>query len=109
MNVWFSNIFEGLLSLMHVIVILGLVIFFFISWNKSYDWTTPVFYTFVIFTIYTITIGTITTLISINKTLQRVEDELKKQTIHLQNSGAGTGKNSKKTESSIDAFNRGEI
>ena len=56
-----------------------------------------------------IIIGTLTTFISINKTLQRVEGELKKQTIHLESSGAGMGKNSKKTKASIDAFNRGEI
>ena len=109
MNEWISNIFERLLTLMHVIVILGLVIYLFTSLNNSRDITTPVLITLMIFLIYVIIIGTLTTFISINKTLQRVESELKKQTIHLQISGSGMGKNSDKTQSSIDAFNRGEI
>jgi len=109
MNEWISNIFERLLTLMHVIVILGLVIYLFTSLNNSRDITTPVLITLMIFLIYVIIIGTLTTFISINKTLQRVEGELKKQTIHLQSSVSGMEKNSKKTQSSIDAFNRGEI
>ena len=73
MNEWISNIFERLLTLMHVIVILGLVIYLFTSLNNSYDKTTPVLITLMIFLIYVIIIGTLTTFISINKTLQRVE------------------------------------
>ncbi|MDC1001846.1 hypothetical protein OAS89_05160 [Alphaproteobacteria bacterium] len=109
MNEWISVIFERLLTLMHVIVILGLVIYLFTSLDSSYDKTTPVLITLMIFLIYVVIIGTLTTIISINKTLQRVEDELKKQTMQLRSSGAGLGKNSDKTQSSIDAFNRGEI
>ena len=109
MNEWISNIFERLLTLMHVIVILGLVIYLFTSLNNSRDITTPVLITLMIFLIYVIIIGTLTTFISINKTLQRVESELKKQTIHLHSSSSGMAKNSKKTQSSIDASNRGEI
>ena len=96
MNEWISNIFERLLTLMHVIVILGLVIYLFTSLNNSRDITTPVLITLMIFLIYVIIIGTLTTFISINKTLQRVESELKKQTIHLHSSSSGMAKTARK-------------
>ena len=71
MNEWISDIFEFLLTCVHVIVILGLVIYFFSS-------SGTVSIMLMIFTSYVIIVGALTTFISMNKTLKRVESELKK-------------------------------
>ena len=72
MNQWIADIFGRLLTVLHVVVFIGLALY----WSSSldnYDTTTPTLITIGLLIFYVLVVGTITTFISIHETLQRIE------------------------------------
>ena len=72
MNQWIADIFGRLLTVLHVIVFIGLALF----WSSSldnYDTTTPTLITLGLLILYVLFVGIIATFISIHETLQRIE------------------------------------
>ena len=79
MNRFIANAFETILNIMHIIVVIALIGITFSDSNGP-------LLALGIFFIYILFVGMLTTFISINKTLGKIEGELKKQTKHLKSS-----------------------
>ena len=109
MNEWISRVFGQLLTILHVIVVLGLLVFWLGALDTSYNNLILTLMTLGIFLMYVIIIGIITTIISINDTLHRIEHNLNKKAVEAKKIKPDGVKTSNKTQSSIDAFNKGEI
>ena len=86
MNEWTSRVFGQLLTILHVIVVLGLLVFWLGALDTSYNNLILTLMTLGIFLMYVIIIGIITTIISINDTLHRIERNLNKKAVEAKKS-----------------------
>jgi len=103
MNQWISSLFGQLLGFLHFLMLLGIATFWFYLANKTYDPVMPTLASFGLFIAYLITFGTISTIVSANNTLLRIEELLTRN----QNSVRSSSPPSLSAQRSIDDFNRG--
>ncbi len=81
MNRWLANIFSGIFNIVNLIVFLGFVVFLVGAWRSPENYalsdSSSAFFIFVaLLALYILFIGVVSTLLSINETLQNIETSL---------------------------------
>ena len=79
MNTWISNVFGVLLNILHIVVIVGLFIFWQQASQTQVDQKKLALIVLSVFLGYIIVIGVLTTFISINERLGKIVELLKEQ------------------------------
>jgi uncharacterized membrane protein len=77
MNKWIADIFGNFLTVLHVVVVVGLLVFFAITLEKTQNIYLAAGLPLVIFIGYIFVVGTMVTIISMRQTLERIENLLK--------------------------------
>tara|TARA_B100000989_G_scaffold100741_1_gene73580 strand:+ start:604 stop:972 length:369 start_codon:yes stop_codon:yes gene_type:complete len=80
-NRWLANIFSGIFNIVNLIVFLGFVVFLVGAWRSPENYalsdSSSAFFIFVaLLALYILFIGVVSTLLSINETLQNIETSL---------------------------------
>ena len=84
-NRWIASIFGRLLTVLHVIVVIGLLVYWLNALNSYGGAQVQTLITFAVFFGYVIIVGAITTLISMNETLVRIEKALSTRPTYNEN------------------------
>ena len=81
MNRWLANIFSGIFNIVNLIVFLGFIVFLVGAWRSPENYglsdSSSSFFVFLaLLALYILFIGVVSTLLSINETLQNIESSL---------------------------------
>ena len=81
MNRWLANIFSGIFNIVNLIVFLGSIVFLVGAWRSPENYglsdSSSAFFVFLaLLALYILFIGVVSTLLSINETLQNIESSL---------------------------------
>lgn len=121
MNRLVTEIFGFVLTVCHIIILLGLVLFVTLGDNMVYDGSLRVIYSIFGFVFYAIIFGAITTIVTMKDELVEVKQQLIESNTKMamffgyieeeitNNNSSSKKKPSKAVKESTDAFNKGEF